>query len=318
MHDDFKKIPLFTFRFNRPLVGLINAYLAWDRFRKKSSRDPLVERRDARIHHLGGSSFEVTIMRPPGGRKPSPALLYYHGGAFALRHSSLHLQFCERYAREADCCVIAVDYRLGPSRPFPHGFDDCYRALEWVRDNASELRIDSKRIAVMGDSAGGAMAAGVAQCAHDSAVSLCAQVLVYPVLDSDCKTTSAREFSDTPLWNADSNRNMWKMYLRRVDRENPPPYASPAHREDLSHLPPAYVETAEFDPLRDEGIDYARRLALQGVPVKLNETSGTIHGYELAASNPETVRSLAERIAYLRERFDENAGGTPPAPRLET
>ena len=303
MHEDYKKIPSFNFPFNRLAVGLVNGFLAWDRYRSKSSADARVERREQEIATRDGDSFKLIIMRPKGLTDSCPAVLYYHGGAFAFSYASMHLQSCERYAVEANCCVVVVDYRLGPSKPFPSGFDDCYQTLEWVRENADELKIDSIRIAVMGDSAGGGLSAGVAQKALDNSVPLCAQILIYPTLDYECKTTSATEFADTPIWNAGSNRNMWKMYLKNTSADAPPAYAAPGHRDNLVGLAPAYVETAEFDPLHDEGAEYAERLKEQGVEVEYNPTSGTIHGYEMAAKNPETIRSMKERIAYLLKRF---------------
>jgi acetyl esterase len=303
VHPDYARIPSFTLRFNRVLVWLLNLFLAFDRFLQRKKADPRVERRSELLRSPDGSSFEVFVLRPRGCEERLPALLYYHGGAFALSYASTHLQACQRYAYEARCCVIFVDYRLGPSQPFPAGFDDCFESLRWAREKAAELRIDPDRIAVMGDSAGGAMAAGVAQKALDESIPLCAQLLVYPCLDSDCKSESAREFSHTPIWNAGCNRNMWQMYLKKVDREKPPAYAAPAHRDNLESLAQAYVETAEFDPLRDEGIEYAGRLEGQGVPVRLNTTKKTIHGYELAAENPETIRSMEERVDYLNRVF---------------
>ena len=303
MHEDYKKLPSFDFRFNKLLVGAVNGLMALDRYRTGRSADPRISRRKEQIQNPDGSAFNVIIMSSDNQQDNSPALIYYHGGAFALSYASLHLQSCERYALGANCCVIFVDYRLGPSKPFPSGFDDCYRTLEWVRENAQKLRINVAKIAVMGDSAGGALSAGVAQKAKDNRIPLCAQTLIYPVLDNDCKTESATQFSDTPTWNAGSNRNMWKMYLRDCDSKNPPPYAAPAHREDLTELARAYVETAEFDPLRDEGLEYANRLEEQGVKVQRNATAGTIHGYELSQKNPETVRSMKERVAFLNEVF---------------
>jgi acetyl esterase len=307
MHDDFKKIPGFTLRFNFLFVGLINAFMAFDRYRNGGPSNPHVARHEEQITNADGSTFKVIVMSPVERQGPIPALIYYHGGAFALSYASMHLKFCERYAHEANCHVIVVDYRLALSKPFPHGFDDCYRAFEWVRERAETIGIDTDRIAVGGDSAGGTFAAGVSQKALDAGLPLCAQLLIYPALDSDCKSESARGFERTPIWNAGSNRNMWDMYLRDVDRHRPPGYAAPGHREDLARLAPAYVETAEFDPLRDEGREYAQRLKDAGVEVETNPTSGTIHGYEMAADNPETIRSLAERISFLQKQF-----GTQP------
>jgi len=237
--------------------------------------------------------------------------LYYHGGAFAITHASMHIKMCERYAREAGCVVVFVDYRLAPQHPFPVGFNDCYAALQWTIGNAASLGVDTKRIAVMGDSAGGALAAGVAQKAFDNGITLCAQVLVYPVLDSECKTVSATEFLDTPLWNSGGNRRMWAMYLKSSGGKAPE-YAAPGLRTKLAGLPRCYVDTAEFDPLRDEGIAYAQALTAQGVLVTLNQTRGTIHGYEMSPKNPQTLASMAGRIEFMRESFQRCSGTFKP------
>jgi len=199
--------------------------------------------------------------------------------------------------------VIFVDYRLAPRYPFPAAFDDCYAALQWVVDAAGELGIDPHRIAVGGDSAGGALAAGVAQKARDQGLAvLCGQLLVYPVLDHTCSTESATRFIDVPLWNAISNRNMWAMYLSACPGGSAPAYAAPAHG-DLHKLPPSYVETAEFDPLRDEGLHYADNLRRAGIDVEVNETRRTVHGYDASASNDIARQSMVARINFLRRVF---------------
>jgi acetyl esterase len=303
LHKDYRRIPSMDLRFNRVLLGLINCFLACDRFFAKRRADARVSRREEIVSNADGSSFKVIVMHPETAQPTAPALVYYPGGGFALHYSSLHLQSCERYALEVGCVVVFVVYRLGLSKPFPHSFDDSYRALEWTREQSSQLGIDPSRVAVMGDSAGGCLSAAVAQKALDQSLPLAAQVLVYPTLDNTCSTASANEFTNTPIWTAGSNRGMWKMYLRDVDSQNPPAYAAPAGREDLTGLAPAYVETAEFDPLRDEGIEYAARLDEAGVQIHRNFTSGTIHGYEMSPKNPETLRSMKARIAYLRERL---------------
>jgi len=303
MHEEFKKVLAGTLRFNFLDLGFMNTVMAIDRFRNGAPANPQVVRRRETIRQPDGRRFKVIIMSPAERRAAIPALIYYHGGAFAVRYGSMHLDFCERYAHEAGCHAILVDYRLARRNPFPDGFDDCYQALEWTLERADVLGIDRSRIVVAGDSAGGALAAGVSQRALDEGHSLLAQMLVYPVLDSDCKTESARSFESTPVWNAASNRNMWDMYLRRFDRQDPPAYAVPGHREDLSRLPPAYIETAEFDPLRDEGLEYARRLKDAGVDVEVNPTSGTIHGFEVIRDHEQTLRSLDARIRFLQQQF---------------
>ncbi|MCL4104232.1 UNVERIFIED_CONTAM: hypothetical protein GTU68_035094 [Idotea baltica] len=233
-----------------------------------------------------------------------PCLIYYHGGGFAMTYGGPHINMCQRYADETGCTVVFVDYRLMPKHPFPGGVDDCYLVLEWVLDNAQRLGIDSSRIAVGGDSAGGALAASVSQMSLDRGTEkLCGQMLIYPVADSECKTRSATEFTDTPIFNSISNHRMWQAYLCNYVESGIPKYASPIHRENFSGLPPAYVETAEFDPLHDEGLAYAERLGEAGISVEVNDTKGTVHGYDAVAKTAISEDSMHRRIAFLKAVF---------------
>ncbi len=303
IHPDFARLPVINFRFGRLLLWLINGVSRLQRFFVR--RSLRVELQKQRITRDAGSGFTVIRMTPPGLASPAPALLYYHGGGFAITYGGLHLKNCERYAIEAQCVVIFVEYRLAPKNPFPDAFNDCYRALEWTLEHAATLGIDPQRIAVGGDSAGGALAAGVAQRARDEQlVRLRAQLLVYPVLDNRCSTVSATDFVDVPIWNAVSNRNMWRTYLSRYANGTTPDYAAPAHGR-LQDLPLSYVETAEFDPLRDEGLNYARALQALGTEVELNATSQTVHGFDAVAKSALTLDAMATRIAFLHRAFHE-------------
>jgi acetyl esterase len=303
IHPDYKKIPRFNFSFHPWLMRFFNTLIKLLR-KTARARTADVAHNSVQVRGGDGAVFNLITLTPESVQKPAPVLLYFHGGAFALTYTSSQLRVCEHYARKAQCVVVYVDYRLAPDYPFPHGFNDCYAALEWTRTNAATLGLDSSRIAVMGDSAGGAFAAGVAQKALDSGIPVCAQLLIYPVLDSECKTASATEFVDVPLWNAVSNRRMWQMYLKNF-HGTVPAYAAPGQRINLSGLPPTYIETAEFDPLRDEGRAYATALQDQGVVVELHETKGTIHGFEVAANNQETISAYPRRIQYLIACFSK-------------
>ena len=293
----YRKLPVLTMPRARWLLRMLSGLL---RLQRQFYRwRPEIETRE---HWVGGRSgvrvLEVTPRTLPGA---APALVYFHGGAFFLTYGRMHLDCVQRYALEASCRMYLVDYRLSTAAPFPAPFDDCRAALAWVHANAATLGVDPARIAVMGDSAGGALAAGVAQQAHQAGgPPLRAQLLLYPVTDASCSTRSAREFGDTPLWNAASNRVMWDVYLRGSPRDPPPPFASPAHSSSLAGLPAAYVETAEFDPLRDEALDYARRLREAGVTVLQNETRGTVHGIDAVPDAPLTRAAMAERIRAIR------------------
>lgn len=306
IHPDFARFPAITFRFSPFIMGLINTVMRAQRLFSRRSYNLTVATHT--IASADGDRFDVITMTPHHLQSPAPALLYYHGGAFAMSYASSHLDYCARYANEAGCVVVFVDYRLGPKYPFPCGFDDCYAALQWTLREAGKLGVDSQRIAVGGDSAGGALAAGVAQKARDEKLlALCAQLLIYPVVDHTCTTVSATEFVDVPLWNAVSNRRMWEMYLSRYPGGGVPAYAAPAAGV-LQGLPLTYVETAEFDPLRDEGQVYAAALEALGTPVVINATRRTIHGYDGVASSAISQDSVRQRIGFLRRAFATSSG----------
>lgn len=301
IHPDFARFPVITLKFGALALWFINLLMKVQCFFVRRSLKLAVESHS--IQRPDSSRLKIFTMTPPGLEKPAPALLYYHGGGFGITYTGLHLQNCERFALEAGCIVVFVDYRLAPKHPFPGGFDDCYTALEWVIREAGTLGIDPRRIAVGGDSAGGALAAGVAQkCRDENLVRLCGQLLIYPVLDNTCSTESATDFVDTPLWNAISNRHMWAMYLSQYPTGETPPYAAPGHGQ-LQNLPLSYVETAEFDPLRDEGLAHATALQQQGVEVVINETKQTVHGYDGMAKSGIAKRSMLDRIEFLKKSF---------------
>ena len=301
IHSDFAKFPALSIRFSPLVIAVLNFVIRVTRVLRKRPSDVTVTRH--KIAGRGGHRIGVRVVTPDNVKPDAPGVFYYHGGAFAMTFASLHLESAARYARETGCIVVFVCYRLAMRNPFPDGFDDAYSALSWVFENAQQMGIDRARVAVGGDSAGGALAAGVAQkCRDEKLFSLCGQMLIYPVLDNRCATTSATEFVDVPLWNAISNRRMWAMYLRRFTLAEPPAYAAPG-MGDASGLPPSYIETAEFDPLRDEGLNYAKALADCGNEPTLNETYGTIHGYDSMVSNETVAASMQKRIDFLKSVF---------------
>lgn len=305
VHPDFAHYPAFPFPFNRWVLKVLNLFLHADTF--FNQRKTKNKARQHTVAASDGTSFKVFQFMPDGdagsGRK-LPAILYFHGGAFVLTYASTHVASADFYANWARCAVFMVDYRLAPANPFPAGFNDCYDTLLWMASNADALGIDAGRIAVMGDSAGGALSAGVAQKVLDeSGPALCAQVLIYPSLDRTCSTETARHYVDAPLFDSVANTRMWQVYLQDCPAGKIPPYASPSDRADLSGLPRAYVETAEFDPLCDEGADYARRLQADGVQVELNQTHGTVHGYDTVLSSAITQAALEARIGFLGKVF---------------
>ncbi len=248
----------------------------------------------------GAPEIGVRIYTPKSSGSPLPGLVYFHGGAFVIGDLYTEEHRCLRLSADGGCVVVSVDYRLAPESPFPAGVEDCYTALGWVAAHARDLGVDGDRIAVGGASAGGALAAAVALMARDrSTVQLAFQLLVYPVIDDRMETASMRAFSATPIWNSSSNAQMWDHYLG-VKRDYVSNYAAPGRCTDLSDLPPAYVMTAEFDPLRDEGITYAQRLMQAGVPTELHCFGGACHGFDLLAPGIElSRRAVDEQVSTV-------------------
>ena len=296
---EFVSQPRLTIPANRLALRAINWLIRLQRRRFRFGDE--AEVRTHTLRSEGGAPFEVLEITPAELPRSAPALVDYHGGGFFLGHTPLHLRYAERYALEGRCRVFFPHYRLLVDHPFPAGFDDCYATLAWVHANAATLGVDAGRVALIGDSAGGALAAGVAQKALDRGENpVLAQILIYRVTDHETKSPSALEFTNTPLWRTASNRNMWRVYLRDCSDGSVPPYAAPLHRTSFAGLPPAWVEVAEFDPLRDEGRQYAEALRAAGVPVELREVKGGIHGYDLVEGSPTAEAIFAERMEALR------------------
>lgn len=306
VHEDFKHYPAFPFPFNTVALGIMNQFLHLDTFLRQRQIKAKAIKHNLRTQD--GANINIFQFNPENTHnKKLPAILYFHGGAFVLTYASTHIQAMHSYAIQTGCAVFMVDYRLAPSHPFPKGFDDCYAALEWLANNAETLGIDADKIAVMGDSAGGALSAGVAQKALDKkGPAIQAQVLIYPSLDRTCSTHTAKNYIKAPLFNSIANQKMWQVYLRNCPADNIPPYAAPNDRKDLSQLPKAYIETAEFDPLSDEGAAYAKRLSNTDVSVELHQTKGTIHGFDTVLTSSITQDAIRRRVAFIKNTFHLN------------
>ncbi len=249
----------------------------------------------------GAPDVPVRVYRPEGSSAGDvrPAVLYIHGGGFCFGSVEFEHLGAVAATRVTDSVVVSVEYRLAPEHPFPAGIEDCYAALQWLDAEADALGVDRDRIAVMGQSAGGGLSAGVALMARDrGGPRLCFQVLGMPELDHRLETSSMRDFVDTPLWNRPNAIMSWRCYVGDAPGEVSP-YASPSIAEDLSGLPPAFVSTMEFDPLRDEGIEYALRLLRAGVAVELHQYPGTFHGSQLVAHAGVSKRGQQDMMGAL-------------------
>ena len=288
-------------RLDPALRGFADARTVLTDAQVKVIRSSLDARRREAVHALATSGVRIAEARVAAGRRsvgiriyrggpaPAPAVIYCHSGAFVLGNLDTdHLQ-CVELARRARCTVVSVDYRLAPEYPYPAGFDDVRAVLDWVVEAAAEIDVDADRIAVAGSSAGGALAALLAQHAADGgAPPILFQVLHQPVLD-DRPTPSKGEFTDTPGFDGPATVAMWRHYGGGAEV---PEFAVPARTAEVSRLAPALITCSELDPLRDEGLDYARRLLDAGVPAGLHVFAGTCHGFDSLLPDWEVSRQL--------------------------
>lgn len=244
----------------------------------------------------------VRIYRPANRTEAVPGLVYIHGGGFILGNLDMFHAHVLRLVDELGIVIVSVDYRLAPEHPFPAPVEDCYAALTWTAAKAGELGIDPERLGIGGESAGGGLTAGTVLLARDrGGPALCFQFLGIPELDDRLDTESMRDYVDTPLWNRPNAVFSWTSYLgTEPGGDDVSPYAAPARATDLAGLPPAFVTTCQYDPLRDEGIEYARRLAHAGVPVELRHYPATFHGSSYIESAAVTQRMFADEIEALR------------------
>ena len=211
---------------------------------------------------------------------------------------------CRSLANASGALVVVPGYRLAPEHPFPAAVDDCYAAVRWVAEHSGEIGADPARLAVGGDSAGGNLAAGVALRARADGLALAGQLLVYPNTDQLADDESMRAADDPFLFNRHSVDWYRQHYLANPG-DAASPLASPLRAESLAGLPPALVITAEYDPLRDQGEAYARRLADEGVPVELSRYPGMAHGFFTMAGTLDASRAaIAQAASHLRAWFD--------------
>ena len=248
-----------------------------------------------------GEKITCFVLSPKNLTKKAPCLLYLHGGGFVLEAAGYHYANAMRYAKEVGCKVVFPLYRPAPRHPHPVLFEDCYAAFCWAYDHGEALGIDTTRIGIGGDSAGSTLAVGVCLMARERKhpVRFRFQMLPYPFLDARNSSDSCKRFTDTPMWNSSLSQRIAPM--TNVDRSNPNyVWYSPVEAKSFENLPPAYIETAEFDCLHDDGILYDRLLRDAGIDVTLNETKGTMHGFDIAQKAPTTLAVMTQRIAFMK------------------
>ncbi|MBR2974257.1 MAG: alpha/beta hydrolase [Clostridia bacterium] len=298
---------VFPFNHFRPPIsrGFLRIAVPFMRVPRFVYKSPVISTQRYEVPTVDGSKIQCLLMSPKGAASNLPCLVYIHGGGFVLPAAGYHYKNAMRYAAQANCRVWFVNYRLAPRHSSATLFDDCYSAAVYLYDNAATLGVNSTQIGIGGDSAGATLAVGVCMMARDKKhpVQFAFQMLPYPFLDMRGTSQSNQAYTDTPMWNSRLSQRVEHMTaLDNADAYYT--YFSPVEVASFDGLPPAYVETAQFDCLHDDGVLYASLLQQAGIEVVLNQTQGTMHGFDIKQGAPTTQQALQDRVAFIRRYFN--------------
>ena len=256
------------------------------------------------VHETPGYQNEYIktyVIEPKDTNIELPCLILYHGGGFLLKASEYHYQIAKEYAMKIPCKVVLTDYRIAPKYPFPIPVEDCFSTYKWVLDNVDMLGIDKNKIFIGGDSAGGNLGLSVTLMARDRGLLIPkGLLLIYPVTDRRMITESMKKYTDTPVWNAKLSKMMWNAYLGEQIPGHVE-YASPIEASSYEKLPPVYMEVAEYDCLRDEGILLYERLKEENIITEFYEIKNTCHGFENVINSNITKECMNRRIEWFQK-----------------
>lgn len=255
----------------------------------------------------GAPEVQVRIYRPADMNTPAPCILHIHGGGYVMGAAAAQEVQHRTMAAKLGCVIVATDYRLAPETPAPGSVEDCYATLTWLMGEAEALGVDATRIGVMGESAGGGLAAALCLLARDRGEhKLAFQHLIYPMLDDrTCTDPDPHPNTGEYIWTPHNNRFGWRALLgQEPGGEGVSPYAAPARAKDLTGLPPTFIATGSLDLFTEEDIEYARRLLRAGVPTELHVYPGGFHGFDFdptaavsAQARHDSLSALARFIA---------------------
>ena len=293
IHPDLRPLALIRPPLDKRTIPAIQKAMRLSYYRERPDREVRVER--VSIPSEGGANIRA-LLYVPEEVKTESCLLYLHGGGYVFPAANYQYRLARLYAKEVGCRVLFPDYRLAPEHPFPAAPEDCFAAYLWLRG-----RVPGAPIAVCGDSAGGTLSMAVCLMAKDRGVpGPCAQMLTYPYVGHCGPTASMQVFTDAPLL---SSRDIaaydaWYVPDPGAGKRE---YRSPIEAQSFDIFPATYIETAEFDPLRDGGILCAMKLRESGVSVELNNTKGTVHGYDMMLRSAVVQEQAARRIRFLKK-----------------
>lgn len=293
IHKDFRAACRITAPLGRGMLGIGNTFLAAMPKGMGSNSELTIDKINI-TSTADGEEFGAWVITPHRSNAPCPAILFLHGGGFVFKGAPYHYDLAKEYARRTGSVVVMVDYRTAHNNPYGTPLQDCVDAWQWMMDEAHDLGIDTARTAIVGDSAGGFLAIKTVLASNIRPSKL---MLIYPVVDCSMRTRSMAAFSDTPVWNSKLNRKMWGYYLQGATEKS----LLDLIPSELRNMPAIYVETAEFDCLRDEGNEFATMLQGVGVVTAHVETKGTMHGFDMAQRSDVTRHQISERCKWLGE-----------------
>ncbi|MFM0206592.1 alpha/beta hydrolase [Paraburkholderia sediminicola] len=270
---------------------------------------PMFSVEDLRVPTRDGATIRARLYQPvePSWAEPAPALVYYHGGGFTVGSVDTHDALCRMFARDGRCTVLSVDYRLAPEYKFPTAVEDAFDALTWLHAHAAEYGVDIERLAVGGDSAGGTLATVCAVLARDAGIKLALQLLIYPGTSGHQQTDSHSRLADGFLLSGDTIQWFFEQYVRdKRDRDDWrfAPLDGKRGAPAFSGFAPAWIATAEYDPLSDEGDAYAEKLRAAGNQVTLKRYPGMIHEFfKMGGFVPDVAQAHQDAAAALRAAF---------------
>ncbi|MBR2032417.1 MAG: alpha/beta hydrolase [Alistipes sp.] len=293
IHDDFRAACRITAPLGRGVLGIGNAFLAAMPKGMRSDNELIINKIKI-TSTIDGEEIGAWVIKPRSTDTPRPAILFLHGGGFVFKGAPYHYDLAKEYARRTGSVVVMVDYRTAHNNPYGTSLNDCVDAWRWLIAKAQNLGIDTSKTAIVGDSAGGFLAIKTVLTSDILPAKL---MLIYPVIDCSMRTESMAQFSDTPVWNSELNKKMWEYYLQGATEKSLLDLAE----NELQKIPATYIETAEFDCLRDEGNEFARILQGAGVAITHAQISGTMHGFDMAQRSDITQRQITERCKWLVE-----------------
>ncbi|MBO5697047.1 MAG: alpha/beta hydrolase [Alistipes sp.] len=293
IHDDFRRACRITAPLGRGVLGIGNTFLKAMPKGLRSNHELRISKIDI-TSTADGEAFGAWVITPKGEDAPRSAILFLHGGGFVFKGAPYHYDLAKEYARRTGSVVVMVDYRTAHNNPYGTSLNDCIDAWRWMMAEAQRLGIDTSKTAIVGDSAGGFLAI---KTVLQSDIRPTKLMLIYPVVDCSMRTESMAKFSDTPVWNSELNRKMWEYYLQGAEEKSLLDIAP----SEVHNFPATYIETAEFDCLRDEGNELANLLKSAGVATTYTQTKGTMHGFDMVQKSAITQHQITERCKWLGE-----------------